>query len=105
MARIRARRLTWAGHLLWEKDTHLPRRVAIARLQKDLQEHSSLSATTGLFQDAPDHMSFEELKELAQDRKLWRALVAARAGRHTGTTKKKEGEENKKLRAHRHNGS
>ena len=47
----------------------------------DLQEHSSLSATTGLFQDAPDHMSFEELKELAQDRKLWRAL---RTGRHTG---------------------
>ena len=77
VARIRARRLTWAGHLLREKDTHLPRRVAIARLQKDLQEHSSLSATTGLFQDAPDHMSFEELKELAQDRKLWRALVAA----------------------------
>ena len=37
----------------------------------------SLRSTTGLFQDAPNHMSFEELKELAQDRKLWRALVAA----------------------------
>ena len=46
-------------------------------LQKDLQEHSSLSATTGLFQDAPDHKSFEELKELAQDRKLWRTFVVA----------------------------
>ena len=30
-----------------------------------------------MFQDAPDHKSFEELKELAQDRKLWRALVVA----------------------------
>ena len=30
-----------------------------------------------VLQDAPDHKSFEELKELAQDRKLWRALVAA----------------------------
>ena len=37
VARIRARRLTWAGHLLREKETHLPKRVAIARLQKDLK--------------------------------------------------------------------
>ena len=63
VARIRAKRLTWAGH-----QTHLSRRVAIARLQKDLQEHSSLRTTTWLFQelDAPDHKAFEELKELKE---------------------------------------
>ena len=77
VARIRAGRLTWAGHLLWEKGTYLPRRVAIARPQKDLQEHRSLRSTTGLFQDAPDHKSFEELKDMAQSRRFWRSLVVA----------------------------
>ena len=47
VAKIRARRsrLTWAGHLLREKEDHLPRRVAVARLKRDLQEHNSLRTT------------------------------------------------------------
>ena len=38
VARIRARRLTWAGHLLREKEEHVPTRVAVARLKSDLQD-------------------------------------------------------------------
>ena len=77
MARIRARRLTWAGHLLREKEEHLPRRVAVGRLKSDLQEHNSLRTTYGLFQDAPDHNTFEELEDMAQSRRFWRSLVVA----------------------------
>ena len=51
--------------------------MAIARLQEDLQEHRSLRSTTGLFQDAPDHKSFEELEDMAHNRGFWRSLVVA----------------------------
>ena len=77
VAKIRARRLTWAGHLLREKEEHLPRRVAVARLKRDLQEHSSLRTTYGLFQDAPDHSTFGELEDMAQSRRFRRSLVVA----------------------------
>jgi hypothetical protein len=77
VARIRARRLTWAGHLLREKEKHLPRRVAVARLKSDLQEHRSLRSTNGLFQDAPAHSTYKELEDMAQNRRFWRSLVAA----------------------------
>ena len=53
------------------------RRVAVARLKSDLQEHSSLRTTSGLFQDAPDHSAFEELEDMAQSRRFWRSLVVA----------------------------
>ena len=36
MARVGARRLRWAGHLLGAKEGYLPRRVAIAQLERDL---------------------------------------------------------------------
>jgi hypothetical protein len=55
----------------------LPRRVAVARLKSDLQEHSSLRTTDGLFQDAPYHNTFEELEDMAQSRRFWRSLVVA----------------------------
>ena len=53
----------------------MPRRVAVARLKSDLQEHSSLRTTYGLFQDAPDHSTFEELEDMAQSRSFWRSRV------------------------------
>ena len=77
VARIRARRLIWAGHLLREKEEHLPKRVAVARLKSDLQEHSSLRTTYGLSQDAPDLNTFGELEDKAQSRRFWRSLVVA----------------------------
>ena len=54
-------------------------RVAVARLKSDLQEHSSLRTTMsyGLFQDAPDHNTYEELEDMAQSRRFWRSLVVA----------------------------
>ena len=55
----------------------MPRRVAVARLKSDLQEHSSLRTTYGLFQDAPDHSTYEELEDMAQSRRFWRSLVVA----------------------------
>ena len=57
----------------------MPRRVAVARLKSDLQEHSSLRTTYGLFQDAPDHVhsTYEELEDMAQSRRFWRSLVVA----------------------------
>ena len=75
MARIKARRLTWAGHLLREKEEHFSRRVAVARLKSDLQEHNSLRTTYVLFQDAPDHNTFEELADMAQSRRFSRSPV------------------------------
>ena len=80
VARTRARRLTWVRHLLRGKEEHLPRRVAVARLKSDLQEHSSPRTTYGMFQDAPDHNTFEEpicLENMAQSRRFWRCLVVA----------------------------
>ena len=53
----------------------MPRRIAVARLRSDLQEHNSLRTTYGLFQDAPDHNTFEELEDMAQSRRFWRSLV------------------------------
>ena len=50
-------------------------------LKSDLQEHSSLimRTTYGLFQDAPDHSTYEELEleDMAQSRRFWRSLVVA----------------------------
>ena len=43
VARIRARILTRAGHLLREKEEHLPRRVAVAKLQNDFNTRTQLT--------------------------------------------------------------
>ena len=57
----RARRLKWAGQLLRAKESFLPRRVAMAELER----------TGGLFQDAPKGVSVEELVELACMKQEW----------------------------------
>ena len=41
VASISAGRMTWAGHLLRENEEHFPRRVVVARLKSDSQEHIS----------------------------------------------------------------
>ena len=60
-----------------------------------------------MFQHAPDHNTFEELEDMAQNRRFWRSLVVAIEPEATLklSTKKEEGEENKKLRSHKRNGS
>ena len=40
-------------------------------------EIRELRTTEGLFQDAPDHSTFEELEDMAQSRRFWRSLVVA----------------------------
>ena len=75
VARIRARRLTWAGHLLRAKEKYLPRRIALAQLQPDMERHTCLGTTTGLFQDAPERKSIPEMVVLARDRTGWRRRV------------------------------
>ena len=75
VARIRARRLTWAGHLLRAKEEYLPRRMALAQLQSDMERHTCLGTTTDLFQDAPERKSIPEMVVLARDRAGWRRLV------------------------------
>ena len=52
---------------------------------------------------APDHRSFEELKDLAQDQKSLRGLVVAIEPKNTLELQKNE--EDKKLRSHKCNGS
>ena len=102
VARIRARRLIWAGHLLREKEEHLPKRVAVARLKSDLQEHSSLRT---------DHRWI--VPRCTRPQHIWRTgghgtkseiLEEPCGGNwtkgHTRTAKKEEGEENKELRDH-----
>jgi len=76
VARVRARRLRWAGHLLRASEEYLPRRVAVAQLESDLQ-WGALSGTASIFQDAPDGFELDELVELAEDRVCWRAMVKA----------------------------
>ena len=101
VARIRARGLTWAGHLLRGKEEHLPRRVAVARLKSDLQEHSSLGTTNGLPQDAPDHSTYGGLEDMAQSRRFWGSLVVAIEPEDTLELQKtKKVRENKELRDH-----
>ena len=57
----------WAGHLLRASEQYLPRRVAVAQLESDLQ-WGVCSGTAGIFQDAPYGLEVEELVEVAEDR-------------------------------------
>jgi hypothetical protein len=67
----RARRLKWAGQLLRAKESFLPRRVAMAELERTGGE----GQPGGLFQDAPKGVSVEELVELACMKQEWGKLV------------------------------
>ena len=86
----------------------MPRRVAVARLRSDLQEHRSLRTTTGLFQDAPDHNTFEDLEDMAQSRRFWRSLVVATEPEDTLELQKRNKARKPRssgvLRSHKYNG-
>lgn len=71
MGCVRARRLVWLGKLLREEDTFLARRVALA----ELQQCAPRGLAGGIFQDAPDFGTPEELIGYAQDREYWGGLV------------------------------
>ena len=70
VARLRSRRLRWAGHILRQKETSLLRRVFLAQLEQELEEGGIRPG--GLLMDAPDFESVEQLVELASDREEWR---------------------------------
>ena len=67
----RARRQKWAGQLLRAKETFLPRRVAMAELERT----GGRGQPGGLFQDAPKGVTVEELVELAGMIQEWGKLV------------------------------
>ena len=70
-ASARARRLKWGGQLLRAEETFLPRRVAMAELERT----EGRGQPGGLFQDAPKGVSVEELVELAGMKQEWGKLV------------------------------
>ena len=64
---IRKRRLTWLGHILRMDDHRLVKKAALQQF---------LAGRTGnLFMDAPKSKTFEQLIELASNRKPWKQLV------------------------------
>ena len=73
VARLRSRRLRWAGHILRLEEASLIRRMLIATVERDLVEGRRHAG--GLLEDAPTFESVEQLLELAFDRTGWRALV------------------------------
>jgi hypothetical protein len=71
LSRARARRLKWAGQLLCAKESFLPRRVALAELERT----GGQGQPGGIFQDAPKGVAIEELIEIAGDKLTWGNLV------------------------------
>ena len=71
VARLRSRRLRWAGHILRLEESSLLRKVLLAQAQVEG------SGSGGLLDDAPAFGSTEDLLELAQDRDGWREMVQA----------------------------
>ena len=65
---VRARRLKWAGCIL--------RMDANRLLHKALEAQWVMNVQGGLLMDAPTGMALQELKELARDKSLWKALRA-----------------------------
>jgi len=74
IARLRSRRLRWAGQILRLEEVSLSRRMLLAMTERDLQEGSTKAG--GLLEDAPAFDSVEQLLEAAEDKKEWRAAAA-----------------------------
>ena len=72
LARLRSRRLRWAGHILRSDETNLLRRVLLAQTVKELMTGGR--AAGGLLMDVK-FKTVEGLLELAQDRKGWGKMV------------------------------
>jgi hypothetical protein len=64
---VRARRLKWAGELLRREKTFLPRRIAIAELER----FGGAGHPGGIFMDAPKGVSIDELVYLASHNHFW----------------------------------
>ena len=73
VARLRSRRLRWAGHILRLGESSLIRRVLLAVAAKELESGSREAG--GLLEDAPGFDSVEELIKVAKDRRRWRGAV------------------------------
>ena len=76
VARLRSRRLRWAGHIIMHpqigmEESSLLRQVLLA--QSQVEGRSS----GGLLADAPEFKTTKDLLELAQDRDGWREVVQA----------------------------
>ena len=67
----RARRLKWAGQLLRGEESFLPRKVAIAELDRT----GGRGLPGGIFQDAPKFKSVEKLIEAARNEEWWEKRV------------------------------
>ena len=64
---IRVRRLKWAGQLLRAKESFLPRRVALAELER----YDGMGHPGEMFQDAPKHLEVDDLIVMARDKQAW----------------------------------
>ena len=75
VARLRSRRLRWAGHILRMEEESLVRRVLLAQVQRDLDRAQADAG--GLLMDAARFGSVAGLLEQAEDRDEWRKGVVA----------------------------
>ena len=66
---VRQQRFQWVGHILRRHES-FPARRMLMKQQKPYEKGSVLM-------DAPRHDNMDELAELAQDRKSWRATKLA----------------------------
>ena len=83
---IRRRRMTWLGHILrMQKDRNEERLVKIAA-----KVQFEMGGVGDLFMDAPVTQTFEEIRELAQNRAAWRRLVDAKFGPRTRRNGKRQ---------------
>jgi hypothetical protein len=72
VARVRAKRLRWLGHVLRAEDTYLLKKVVVGYIE----EKVDCGYPTGsIVMDAPHHKTAEELLAVAQDREVWNLHV------------------------------
>ena len=72
-ARLRSRRLRWAGYILRSEESNLLRRVLLAQTEQEIR--SGTRVTGGLLQDVQHFNSVEELIVMAEDRESWSRAV------------------------------
>ena len=73
VAKVRAKRLRWLGHVLREGESHLVRRVLLGYIEDKANKYPEGS----IMMDAPSHSSAQELIEIASDKADWNVSVNA----------------------------
>ena len=74
IAKARAKRLRWLGHILRSHEDYLVRRVLVAQCEQCIEAGEPYPVGS-IMMDAPAHSTMQELIDTAENRKGWRSLV------------------------------